>query len=267
MNSDFEMFRILSLLICFCLDADELSEALENNKNSKAQWQKFDFNFSKEVPRYNPKELDFKESINAFLSNSLENKNGIDRTDSIFDLENKNISVKNLNSLYESEHNSLLFQKQADIKTDDYFYSNGIIGRYENNDFLLGFNTFIDKKDEQKAHSSLGTEIGYRFFKAYVNSYDSDQKVYRVGINFVLPYFDAFDFDISKDEQKINYGISYSPYSIFNLALVHRNFSISQDEDTAFRLGFSLNLYQRIYKQLKKNTNFNRLNRYDFLEH
>ncbi|KGI57096.1 hypothetical protein DMB91_08715 [Campylobacter sp. MIT 97-5078] len=60
--------------------------------------------------------------------------------------------------------------------------------------------------------------------------------------------------------KKTNYQISYSPYSVFNLNLIHRNF-------TTIKLSFSFNFNERFFKQLKKRSNaLQEVNRYDFLQ-
>ncbi len=153
------------------LNADELTEALAKNNNQNS-WEHFDYENTKEAPKIQEENVDFKSTFDSLLSKTLENNNGIDKTDGNLDFQNENAQVKNLSSLYEGENNSLLFQKELFVAQDNYNYSWGLINRYEKDDFLFGVNGFIDKQKEQKDTKSFGTEFGYsKFIKAYSNYY------------------------------------------------------------------------------------------------
>ncbi|EAL2389167.1 hypothetical protein HTZ32_000375, partial [Campylobacter coli] len=94
------MKSILYMLILFfsLLNADELDNALKNNQN---KWQKFNYQATQKAPTIKEENIDFKSALNGILSNVLENKNGIDKTDGNLDFQNENVQIKNLNSLYE----------------------------------------------------------------------------------------------------------------------------------------------------------------------
>lgn len=258
----------IPILFFSLLNADELDKALKNNQN---KWKKFDYQATKKAPTIKEENIDFKSALNGLLSDVLENKNGIDKTDGNLDFQNENVQIKNLNSLYEGENNSLLFQKEFYAAQDSYNYSGGLINRYEKDDFLLGLNGFIDGKKEQKESKSFGAEIGYyQFIKAYSNYYipnEADENL-QLGVSFVIPTYSAFIFDISKDSEKTNYQVSYSPYSVFSLKLLHRDFKAKETtDDTVLQVGFSFNFDKSFLKQLKKKDNaLQEVNRYDFLQ-
>ncbi|MED7853047.1 hypothetical protein VWN94_10645, partial [Campylobacter coli] len=42
-------------------------------------------------------------------------------------------------------------------------------------------------------------------------------------VSFTIPSYSAFIFDISKDSEKINYQVSYSPYSVLSLKILRRD--------------------------------------------
>ncbi|VUA74343.1 Putative periplasmic protein [Campylobacter coli] len=181
------------------------------------------------------------------------------------------MQIKNLNSLYEGENNSLLFQKEFYATQDSYNYSGGLINRYEKDDFLLGINGFIDGQKEQKESKSFGAELGYyQFVKAYSNYYvpnEADENL-QFGVSFTIPSYSAFIFDISKDSEKINYQVSYSPYSVLSLKILRRDFSANEAiDDTVLQVGFSFNFNESFVKQLRKKDNaLQEVNRYDFLQ-
>ncbi|HEC1844426.1 TPA: inverse autotransporter beta domain-containing protein [Campylobacter coli] len=264
------MKSILYMLILFfsLLNADELDNALKNNQN---KWQKFNYQATQKAPTIKEENIDFKSALNGILSNVLENKNGIDKTDGNLDFQNENVQIKNLNSLYEGENNSLLFQKEFYATQDSYNYSGGLINRYEKDDFLLGINGFIDGQKEQKKSKSFGAELGYyQFVKAYGNYYvpnEADENL-QFGVSFTIPSYSAFIFDISKDSEKINYQVSYSPYSVLSLKILRRDFSANEAiDDTVLQVGFSFNFNESFVKQLRKKDNaLQEVNRYDFLQ-
>ncbi|EKI8262071.1 inverse autotransporter beta domain-containing protein [Campylobacter coli] len=264
------MKSILYMLILFfsLLNADELDNALKNNQN---KWQKFNYQATQKAPTIKEENIDFKSALNGILSNVLENKNGIDKTDGNLDFQNENVQIKNLNSLYEGENNSLLFQKEFYATQDSYNYSGGLINRYEKDDFLLGINGFIDGQKEQKESKSFGAELGYyQFVKAYSNYYipNEAEKNLQLGMSFVIPTYTAFAFDISKDNDKTNYQVSYSPYSVFSLNLLRRDYSARETvDDTVVQVGFSFNFNESFLKQFRKKDNtLEEVNRYDFLQ-
>ncbi|WP_139897917.1 motility associated factor glycosyltransferase family protein [Campylobacter jejuni] len=213
------IFYIIALFSL--LNADELTEALAKNNNQNS-WEHFDYKNTKEAPKIQEENVDFKSTFDSLLSKTLENNNGIDKTDGNLDFQNENVQVKNLSSLYEGENNSLLFQKELFVAQNNYNYSGGLINRYEKDDFLFGVNGFIDKQKEQKDTKSFGTEFGYsKFIKAYSNYYipNEAEKNLQLGMSFVIPTYTAFAFDISKDNDKTNYQVSYSPYSVFSIVV------------------------------------------------
>ncbi|EDO8628722.1 hypothetical protein GTP42_06380, partial [Campylobacter jejuni] len=147
------IFYIIALFSL--LNADELTEALVKNNNQNS-WEHFDYKNTKEASKIQEENVDFKSTFDSLLSKTLENNNGIDKTDGNLDFQNENAQVKNLSSLYEGENNSLLFQKELFVAQDNYNYSGGLINRYEKDDFLFGVNSFIDKQKEQKDTKSFG---------------------------------------------------------------------------------------------------------------
>lgn len=263
------MKGVLYFILFFSLlNANDLDSTLKNNKN----WKKFDFKSIKKAPKIKEENVDFKSALNGLLSNTLENKNGIDKSDGNLDFENENIQLKSLNSLYEGENNSLLFQKELFVAQDNYNYSGGLINRYEKDDFLFGFNGFIDKQRERKENKSFGAEFAYnQFMKAYSNYYipNETEKNLQFGVSFVIPAYNAFIFDISKDSEKTNYQVSYAPYSVFSLNLLHRDYNNihENNDDTILQVGFSFNFNENFLKQFRKKENvLEEVNRYDFLQ-
>ncbi|MBM0636681.1 inverse autotransporter beta domain-containing protein [Campylobacter sp. VicNov18] len=265
------MRGVFCIIIFFSLlHCDELADALAKN-NSRNSWKYFDYKKIKKAPQIPEENIDLQSTFDNLLSKVLENNNGIDKTDGNLDFENENAQVKNLNSLYEWENNSLLFQKELFIDQSNYNYSGGLINRYEKDDFLFGVNGFIDKQKEQKDTKSFGAEFGYsNFIKAYSNYYipNEAEKNLQLGVSFVIPAYTAFAFDISKDNDKINYQMSYSPYSVFSLNLLHRDYNARESiDDTVVRLGFSFNFKEDFLKQFRKKDNaLKEINRYDFLQ-
>ncbi|EGA2487639.1 hypothetical protein H5J40_000470 [Campylobacter jejuni] len=262
------IFYIIALFSL--LNGDELTEALAKNNNQNS-WEHFDYKNTKEAPKIQEENVNFKSTFDSLLSKTLENNNGIDKTDGNLDFQNENAQVKNLSSLYEGENNSLLFQKELFVAQDNYNYSGGLINRYEKDDFLFGVNGFIDKQKEQKDTKSFGTEFGYsKFIKAYSNYYipNEAEKKLQLGMSFVIPTYTAFTFDISKDNDKTNYQVSYSPYSVFSLNLLRRDYSARETvDDTVVQVGFSFNFNESFLKQFRKKDNtLEEVNRYDFLQ-
>ena len=254
---------LLTIMLCSMLNAEN-SSIISNN------WQKFDLNKTKKAPLIQEENIDFKDSLNQILAKALENNNGIDKTYGNLDFESENANFKNLNSIYELENSSLFFQKELFIAQNSYNYSNGLVSRYEINDFLLGLNGFFDKQKEQNS-KSFGSEFAYsNFIKAYSNYYipDNDDKNLQLGLSFILPANKNFVFDLSKDKEKINYEFSYSPYSVFSVNLTHKDFNLKENNnDTAVKFGFSFNLNESFSKQLRKKDNaLQEVNRYDFLQ-
>lgn len=259
------MRGIFCIMIFFSLLNADIT-LKNNNQNS---WKYFDYKNIKEAPKIQEENVDFESTLNGLLSKTLENNNGIDKTDGNLDFQNENAQVKILNSLYEGENNSLLFQKELFVAQDNYNYSGGLINRYEKDDFLFGINGFIDKQKEQKDSKSFGAEFGYsKFIKAYSNYYvpDEAKRNLQLGMSFVIPTYTAFVFDISKDNDKTNYQVSYSPYTVLSLNLLRRDYSVRED-DTVVQVGFSFNFNESFLKQLRKKDNFlEEVNRYDFLQ-
>ncbi|MBZ7935269.1 inverse autotransporter beta domain-containing protein [Campylobacter sp. B0100352/1] len=245
--------------------------SLLNASETNCSWHQFDFQAVKKAPKIQEENLDFQKALNSLLSNTLENENGIDTTDGVLDFQNENIRVKNLSSIYEGENDSLLFQKELFIAQDGYNYSSGLINRYKKDNFLFGFNGFVDKQEEQKNAKSFGAEFGYGdFVKAYSNYYVLDEinKSFQLGISFIDPAYNKFTFDVIKDEEKTNYQLIYSPYSILNLNISRRIFNANTNEnDIAVQIGFNFSFDKSFSRQLHKQDNiFQEINRYDFLE-
>lgn len=95
----------------------------------------------------------------------------------------------------------------------------------------------------------------YQFVKAYSNYYvpnEADENL-QFGVSFTIPSYSAFIFDISKDSEKINYQVSYSPYSVLSLKILHRDFSANEAiDDTVLQVGFSFKFNESFVKQLRK---------------
>ncbi|EAI9582854.1 hypothetical protein C3274_08615, partial [Campylobacter jejuni] len=113
--------------------------------------------------------------------------------------------------------------------------------------------------------------FGYsKFIKAYSNYYipNEAEKNLQLGMSFVIPTYTAFAFDISKDNDKTNYQVSYSPYSVFSLNLLRRDYSARETvDDTVVQVGFSFNFNESFLKQFRKKDNtLEEVNRYDFLQ-
>lgn len=251
------------------LYADELSKALQKNK--EGNWTHFDFNLSQKPKEIQSEEVDFQSVLNSALSGVFEKNNGIDNTEGSLDFENENFQMKNLTSLYEGENDSLLFQKEIFVSQESYNYSGGLINRYSYDDFLLGVNGFIDKQKEEHSDSaSFGSELGYaNILKAYTNYYmpEEAQRNLQLGLSFAVPNYKALIFDISKDNEKTNYQISYKPYNVFSLNLLRKNYKADQEDETAIQLGFNFNLRENFFKQFKKTDNtLEEINRYDFFQ-
>ncbi|MCX2682427.1 inverse autotransporter beta domain-containing protein [Campylobacter sp. MIT 21-1685] len=232
-------------------------------------WKHFDFNSTKEVPKPQDEEVDFKKYFNSIIANTLESENGIDQSDSNVDFENKNIQIKNLKSLYEGENNSLFFQRELFVAQDTYNYSIGLVDRYEKDQFIFGINSFIDKRKENNENKSIGSEFVYsRYIKIYSNYYipKEEDRILQFGINFIFPQYRSFIFGVSSDNQKTNYKISYSPYDVFSLVLLHRNFK-QHDDDSAIEIGFHFKLDSNFIRQFKsKDNSLEEVDRYDFLQ-
>ncbi|TKX31394.1 inverse autotransporter beta domain-containing protein [Campylobacter aviculae] len=260
----------LYLLISFSLlNATELENTLVNNNH----WHSFDIQSVKKPPRIQEKNLDISSGLNNLLSKALENRNGIDTTDGLLDLQNEILWLKNLNSIYESDNDSLLFQKEIFLTQNGYnYYSSGLVNRYKKDAFLFGLNGFIDRQeDQQNDIKSFGAEFGYsNCIKAYGNYYilDEIEKSFQLGVSFIDPTYSVLTFDVIKDEEKTNYQLIYSPYSIFNLSLTRRIYTnVDVDNDIVVQLGFNFNFRKSFLKQLHKQDNiFQEINRYDFLE-
>lgn len=255
------------------LNADELLNTLILSNKNENIWNHFDFNAIKSPPQVKKDGIDFKNVLNQSLAEIFERYNGIDQTEGNLDFQNESIQIKNLNSIYEGKDISILFQKELYGNKNAYNYSAGLINRYEKNDFLLGFSGFIDKQVEKKDNASLGLEFGYSsFFRAYIMNYYvlnelQDEENSQIMMSFLMSEYSYFTLGVSRDNEKTNYQISYSPYSIFNLKLIHRNFITTKDEDTIIQLGFSFNFNDSLFKQLKKKNNIlQEVNRHSFLQ-
>ena len=66
------------------LNADELTEALAKNNNQNSQ-EYFDYKNTKEASKIQEDNVDFKSTFDSLLSKTLENNNGIDKTDENLD--------------------------------------------------------------------------------------------------------------------------------------------------------------------------------------
>lgn len=264
----------LKILLCFLFTpfsfADALSEALAKNK--EGNWTTFKFEYQDDIPGVQSESVDFQTTLNSTLSSVFEKNNGIDNTEGNLDFQNENFQMKNLTSIYESENNSLLFQKEIFVSQESYNYSGGLINRYTHEDFLLGVNGFIDKqKEENSDSSSWGAEFGYTdTLKAYTNYYmPQDKSVERnlqLGLSFAVPSYESVIFDVSKDNEKANYQITYKPYKVLNF-----NFFQSQNKEdeiqNAVRVGFNFSLNKSFLRQLKEDENkLEEINRYDFFQ-
>lgn len=146
------IFYIIALFSL--LNADELTEALAKNNNQNS-WEHFDYKNTKEAPKIQEENVDFKSTFDSLLSKTLENNNGIDKTDGNLDFQNENAQVKNLSSLYEGENNSLLFQKELFVAQDNYNYSGGLINRYEKMIFYLELMVLLINKKNKKILKAL----------------------------------------------------------------------------------------------------------------
>ena len=246
--------------------------AFLNAEQSKySTWRHFNSNPTKEIPKTQEQEFDFKKSLNDIIANTFENNNGIDQSDSNVDLANENIQLKNLKSLYEGENNSLLFQRELFLTQNSYNYSAALVHRYEKDNILFGVNSFFDKQSEQKDDKSFGAEFAYtHFMKAYSNYYMPNlaKNNLHFGVSFVIPAYNAFTFDVSKDSDKVSYKSSYSPYSVLSFDVMHRDYTTNETlNDTLVQIGFSFNFNESFFKQLKKKENaLEEVNRYDFLQ-
>ena len=264
----------LKILLCFLFTpfsfADALSEALAKNK--EGNWTTFKFEYQDDTPGVQSESVDFQTTLNSTLSSVFEKNNGIDNTEGNLDFQNENFQMKNLTSIYESENNSLLFQKEIFVSQESYNYSGGLINRYTHEDFLLGVNGFIDKqKEENSDSSSFGGEFGYAdMLKAYANYYipqdESVENNLQLGLSFAVPTYDSVIFDISEDNEKTNYQISYKPYEVLNFNLL-RSVDRQNESQGAIRMGFNFSLNESFFKQLKKSENkLEEINRYDFFQ-
>ncbi|MCW1360519.1 inverse autotransporter beta domain-containing protein [Campylobacter sp. US33a] len=266
------------LLLCFLIlfaNANDLENALKSNTSSvviqNQEWIQFDRKFIFEAPQnLQDESVDFKNYLNAQFAKILENGENGEQTDSNLDFANQSLELKNLSTLYEYENNTLLFQKEIYIAEQNYNYSGGLINRYKQEDFLLGVNTFVDGQEDMQNHS-FGGEFGYsKYFKTYANYYIPDdeakQRVAEFGMSFVFPYYTPLGIDISRDFEKVDYKISYSPYSIFNLSLVHHDYN-ELDPNTSVHFGFTIRYDKHLLKQLTKNDNaLEEIHRYDYLK-
>ncbi len=231
------IFYIIALFSL--LNGDELTEALAKNNNQNS-WEHFDYKNTKEAPKIQEENVDFKSTFDSLLSKTLENNNGIDKTDGNLDFQNENAQVKNLSSLYEGENNSLLFQKELFVAQDNYNYSGGLINRYEKDDFLFGVNGFIDKQKEQKDTKSFGTEFGYsKFIKAYSNYYIPNEAYFFVMLILAYKNFHSFAFScdflflkVPLISRLIIYNQNYYFFMVFSL-LLKNGISISKAFDLA----------------------------------
>ncbi|MEB2816434.1 inverse autotransporter beta domain-containing protein [Campylobacter upsaliensis] len=266
---------LMGTLLCFFAQnsfifADVLGKALEENK--EGNWTRFKFKYENNTPEVQEESVDFQAALNSTLSSAFEKNNGIDQTEGNLDFQNENFQMKNLTSLYEGENDSLLFQKEIFVSQESYNYSGGLINRYMHENFLFGVNGFIDKhKEENSDSSNWGAEFGYTdTLKAYTNYYmPQDKSVERnlqLGLSFVVPSYESVIFDVSKDNEKANYQITYKPYKVLNFNL----FQSQNKEDeiqNAVRVGFNFSLNKSFLRQLKEDeSKFEEINRYDFFQ-
>ncbi|EAJ0235596.1 TPA: inverse autotransporter beta domain-containing protein [Campylobacter upsaliensis] len=266
---------LIGTLLCFFAQnsfifADVLGKALEENK--EGNWTHFKFKYENNTPEVQEESVDFQATLNSTLSSAFEKNNGIDQTEGNLDFQNENFQMKNLTSLYEGENDSLLFQKEIFVSQESYNYSGGLINRYMHENFLFGVNGFIDKhKEENSDSSSWGAEFGYAdTLKAYTNYYmPQDKSVERnsqFGLSFIVPSYESVIFDVSKDNEKTNYQITYKPYKVLNFNL----FQSQNKEDeiqNAVRVGFNFSLNKSFLRQLKEDeSKFEEINRYDFFQ-
>lgn len=91
----------------------------------------------------------------------------------------------------------------------------------------------------------------YQFVKAYSNYYvpnEADENL-QFGVSFTIPSYSAFIFDISKDSEKINYQVSYSPYSVLSLKILRRDFSANEAIDDTVSQGLYAKAVRRTEKE------------------
>ncbi|KAA6229974.1 hypothetical protein FMM56_07190 [Campylobacter sp. LR264d] len=232
----------------------------------------FDFNKSKDFPKQvSTESISYQDGFNQLLQNALESTNRTDKAKGSIDIENRIVEITNLYSLYDGVYNSLFFQRDLVLAQEDYIYSGGLVNRFEMDDYFLGFNGFIDKQKNQKNDTSVGAEFAYtHFVKAYANYYmpDEEKESLQYGLSCIIPNFKIFVFDISKDSEKSNYQISYTPFYIFDISILYRDYDDELTKsDTIIQFGFNLKLNERISQQFKKKYNsFEEVNRYNFLE-
>ena len=248
--------------------------AKENEKNTtstqKAKLRKMDINLSS--PQiYEPESTDFNDNLNNSLARFLEQKNGVDMTTSNLDFANESFELHNLNLLFDYKNSSFLLQRDLFVRKDSTDYSTGLINRYENNDFLFGVNSFFDEVSEKKSYS-FGSEFGFsNFFKAYSNYYiledEAQKKNLELGINFALPKNLPFEFEVSKDNEKLDYGVNYKAFSMFDVKLLQQDYK-NNPNSTNLYLNFKYDFNTGFFEQLKPERKpFEKINRYDFLRH
>lgn len=265
---------IRALLCLFVLNsfifADVLNRALEGNK--EGNWTSFKLKYKNDTLETQEEGVDFQVALNSTLSSVFEKNNGIDQTEGNLDFQNENFQMKNLTSLYEGENDSLLFQKEIFVSQESYNYSGGLINRYMHENFLFGVNGFIDKhKEENSDSSSWGGEFGYAdTLKAYTNYYmPQDQSAdnnLQLGLSFIVPSYKSVFFDVSRDNEKINYQITYKPYRVLNFNFLQSQYKESGSQN-AVRVGFNFSLNESFLEQLKEDeSKFEEINRYDFFQ-
>lgn len=228
-----------------------------------------------ETPKpYEEQNVNFEQSLNDSLAHFLEHGGGFDDTQTSFDPASQNLQIRNLNLLYEYENLNLLLQRELVVNSQDLDYSTGLINRFELQNYMFGLNSFVDKKQEQQIYS-FGTEFqANRFVKGFANYYvldeahDMAKNKAQFGVNVALPNsFIPLDLELSADDERLDYGLTYTPFSIFNFSLTRQEFKDGFTEPyVKFNFGFHLNTYQSLHKQLKKEKNLlQKINRYDFL--
>lgn len=261
--------RFIIFIFLTCLSA------LAKDKASK-ELKKMDINLS--TPRvYEPASVDFRDNLNNSLARFLEQKNGVDSTTSNLDFANESFELHNLNLLFDYKNSSFLLQKDLFVKKDSTDYSAGLINRYENHNFLFGLNSFFDEVSEKKSYS-FGSELGFgNFFKAYSNYYvlddapqttDMKKDNLELGVNFALPKNLPFELEFSKDNEKLDYGVSYKAFSMFDVRFLKQDYKNDTPNSTNLYLNFKYDLNKGFFKQLKPERKpFERIHRYDFLRH
>lgn len=233
-----------------------------NSKEFDNKWKKVDINMTYNLLNSNEECIDIDSSFNNLLSNVIEVNNGIDKTDANLDFNNKQIKIINLNSLYESDNNSLLFQKQINANENFYSYSTELISRFTYEKLLFGFNTF-NGINEEKNIIGFGGELAYSNYFKLNSIYYKEEEIDKIRLNMEFNIADHayLGINLNKKEDDKEYKITYSPYSILNLSYGYKDTG-----SNSIMLGFTFNYNKKLFKQLNEEK-INQLNRYDFIDY